>query len=456
MKEKIQTFGRFLSAMVMPNIGAFIAWGLLTALFIPTGWLPNEALSSMVGPTLKYLLPILIGYTGGKMVGKQRGAVIGAIATVGVVLSCDYIMLMGAMIMGPLAGWVIKKFDKAIDGKVKPGFEMLVDNFSLGIIGLLLMIVGFYVMGPFMEILLKGLSSGVANLVNHGLLPLISIFVEPAKVLFLNNAINHGIFTPLGAEQVEQFGKSIFYMIETNPGPGAGVLLAYWMFSKDKLTRDSAPGALIVHVLGGIHEIYFPYVLMNPILLLATIGGSLAAMLYNVAFNLGLSGPASPGSIIAYAAMAPKGSTFAVILSAVIGAGVSFAIAVPFVKMMDKKSLEDSKKKVSEMKAESKGLEKASVLDINEILFACDAGMGSSAMGASVLQKKFDDKGLKGIKVKHASVSEIPEDTKFVVCHKDLYERAKKSAPNAKFVLIENFMGAPEYDEIVEEFITTK
>ena len=85
MKEKIQSFGRFLSGMVMPNIGAFIAWGLLTALFIDTGWLPNEQLSSMVDPMIKYVLPLLIAYQGGKMVGGQRGAVMGAIMAVGVI-----------------------------------------------------------------------------------------------------------------------------------------------------------------------------------------------------------------------------------------------------------------------------------------------------------------------------------------------------------------------------------
>ena len=312
MKERVQSFGRFLSAMVMPNIGAFIAWGLLTALFIDTGWLPNAQLSTIVSPMLTYLLPILIAYQGGKMVGGDRGAIAGTIATVGTICGTEYTMLMGAMVMGPFAGWVMKKFDKAIDGKVKAGFEMLVSNFSLGIIGLFLAILGFYFMGPFMAGILTVLSGGVQVLVDHGLLPLISIFVEPAKVLFLNNAINHGIFTPLGAEQVKALGHSIFYMIETNPGPGTGVLLAYWFFSKDENTRASAPGALIVHFLGGIHEISFPYVLMNPLLLLATIGGSMAAMFFNVLFGLGLASPASPGSIFAYVGMAPRGMTLMV------------------------------------------------------------------------------------------------------------------------------------------------
>ncbi len=449
--------------MVMPNIGAFIAWGLLTALFIDSGWLPNAQLSSIVGPMLTYVLPILIAYQGGKMVGGARGAVMGAIMTIGVICGTEYTMFMGAMIAGPLAGWVIKKFDKAVEGKIPAGFEMLVNNFSVGILGLLLGILGYYVIGPFMGGVLALLNGGVAVLVDNNILPLVSIFVEPAKVLFLNNAINHGIFTPLGAEQVASAGKSIFYMIETNPGAGTGVLVAYWLFAKDKVTKDSAPGALIVHLLGGIHEIYFPYVLMNP-LLLATIGGSVAAMIFNTAFKLGLAGPPAPGSIIAYLGMAPKGSTFMVLLSVVIAAAVSFVIAAPIIRLSNSKaSLEDSTAQMKEMKAQSKGvaasevktvaenLTKVDSADIKHIVFACDAGMGSSAMGATVLRKKLTDVGRSDIEVKHASVSEIPAEAQIVVTHQDLAGRARKSAPNARVITISNFMSAPEYDQLAQE-----
>jgi PTS system mannitol-specific IIC component len=471
MKEKVQSFGRFLSGMVMPNIGAFIAWGLITALFIAAGWFPNEQLATMVSPMLSYVLPVLIAYTGGRMVGGQRGAVMGAIACVGVVCGApDYPMLMGAMMVGPLGGLVIKKFDQAVEGKIPAGFEMLVNNFSIGILGMILAIIGFYLIGPVMAAVLIFLQGGVDILVNMGLLPLVSIFVEPAKVLFLNNAINHGIFTPLGAQQAETMGRSIFYMIETNPGAGAGVLIAYWMFAKDKITRDSAPGALIVHVLGGIHEIYFPYVLMNPLLLLATIGGSVAAMFFNTLFNVGLVSPASPGSILAMLAVAPRGGQIMVILSFLIATAVSFVIAAPIVKMSNSNaSLEDAQNQMSDMKAASKGQASAGgayaatadggevdLRTLDTIVFACDAGMGSSAMGAAVLQKKLEAAGLTNIKVKHFSVSEVPAGIKFVVCHQDLVERARKSAPSARIVTISNFMNAPQYDQIVAEIIDAR
>jgi PTS system mannitol-specific IIC component len=344
---------------------------------------------------------------------------------------------------------------------------MLVNNFSVGILGMILAIIGFYLIGPFMAAVLVFLQGGVDILVNAGLLPLVSIFVEPAKVLFLNNAINHGIFTPLGAQQVETLGKSVFYMIETNPGAGAGVLLAYWMFSKDKATKDSAPGALIVHVLGGIHEIYFPYVLMNPLLLLATIGGSVAAMFFNTIFNVGLVSPASPGSILALLAVAPRGGQIMVFLSFLVGTAVSFLIASPIVRMSNSSaSLEDAQSQMSDMKAASKGqggayaaTEDGGEIDLrtlDKIVFACDAGMGSSAMGAAVLQKKLEAAGLGNIKVSHYSVSEVPAGIKFVVCHQDLVERARKSAPGARIVTISNFMNAPQYDQIVQEILAAK
>ena len=464
MKAKIQTFGRFLSGMVMPNIGAFIAWGLLTALFIEKGWFPNEQLSSIVNPMLTYVLPILIAYQGGKMVGGDRGALMGAIATIGVICGTEYTMFMGAMIMGPLAGLVIKKFDKAVDGHIPAGFEMIVNNFSVGILGLIMAVIGYYLIGPFMGVILGALSAGVNVLVTHGILPLVTVFVEPAKILFLNNAINHGIFSPLGAEQIAETGKSVFYMIESNPGAGTGVLLAYMFFSKDKKTKDSAPGALIIHLFGGIHEIYFPYVLMNPLLLLA-------AMTYYTVFDLGLSGPASPGSVIAFLLMAPKGSTLAVLLGVVIAAVVSFVIAIPIIRLTGNKhegSLEDASAKMKDMKAASKGEAVSASADaieqqtaaipaeeIKHIVFACDAGMGSSAMGASVLKKKLQKAGL-DIEVTHASVSSIPPEAQIVVTHQDLKERAMKSAPQARLVTITNFMTAPEYDELVESLKTNK
>ena len=461
MKNAVQRFGKFLSSMVMPNIGAFIAWGFITALFIEKGWLPNAQLATLNGPMLNYLLPVLIAFQGGKLIGGDRGGVIAAIATIGVIVGApDYPMLMGAMVMGPLAGFVIKKFDQAMDGRMPAGFEMLINNFSIGILGMLLAILGYYAIGPFMSAVLIVLKGGVEVLVNHNLLPLAAIFIEPAKVLFLNNAINHGIFTPIGIEQAAEAGKSIMYMLEANPGPGLGLLLAYWAFSKDKATKDSAPGAIIIHFLGGIHEIYFPYILMNPLVIVGPIAGNICAILFYSITKAGLVGPSAPGSIIAFMSMSPKSSIVITAIGVLIAAAVSFLVSSPIVKMAGSKSLEDAQKKTSDMKAASKGT-KAEVLsgadvkteNIKKIVFACDAGMGSSAMGATKFRNRIKPLNL-GITVTNTSVDNVPADADVVVCQYILQDRAVKSAPQARLVAIGNFLQDPNLDAFYEELAT--
>ena len=461
MKNKVQKFGKFLSGMVMPNIGALIAFGFLAALFIDTGWIPNEKLNSMVSPMLTYLIPILIASTGGKMVGGDRGRVVGAIAVIGAIMSDTSItMLMAAMVMGPLAGFCIKKFDQLMDGHMPAGFEMLINNFSAGIIGMLLAILGYVVVGPVMSGILAVLAAGVNILVSHSLLPLVAIFIEPAKVLFLNNAINHGIFTPLATAQAAEVGKTIMYMLEPNPGPGLGVLLAYMFFCKDKKTKQSAPSAVIIHVLGGIHEIYFPYILMNPLVIIAPIVGNMVAIFWFNLTGCGLVGPASPGSIIAYLMMAPGPDIWKVLVGVAIATGISFAIASPIVKMAGgKTSLEDAQAEMAAMKAEAKGEVAAPVAikdasEVKKIIFACDAGMGSSAMGATKFRNR-----LKAvcpqIHVSNTSVDNIPADCDIAVVQTTLADRARKSAPQAQLVTIGNFLADPALDELYEQ-LTSK
>lgn len=460
MKEKVQVFGRFLSGMVMPNIGAFIAWGIITALFIPTGWLPNETFGALVAPMASTLLTLLIAFTGGSVVAGHRGGVIGAIATMGVIVGSDVPMFLGAMIMGPLSGWILKKFDKLIEGKIIAGFEMLVNNFSIGIIGAILALLSLKGISPLVTQLNTIMQAGVGFFVDHGLLPLASIFIEPAKVLFLNNAINHGILSPMGMEQSKELGKSIFFLLEANPGPGLGILLAYCIAGKGS-AKSSAPGAIIIHFLGGIHEIYFPYILMNPTLLLAVIAGGASGIFTLNLLGGGLVSPASPGSIIAVLAMTPKTGYIPVILGVLVAAAVSCAVAVPLLKIFGKdEDLNAAKDKVKDMKLASKGLanEKISVngSEVENIVFACDAGMGSSAMGATVLRKKLAAAGLDHINVVHSPVSSIPQDAEIVVTHAELGERAAHSNPNARLVLIKNFLSAPEYDTLVEELKQSK
>lgn len=447
VREGLSRFGKFLSGMVMPNIGAFIAWGFLTALFIETGWLPNEGFASIASPMLSYLIPVLIAAQGGYLTGGDRGRITGAIAVIGCIAGApDTTMLMGAMVMGPFAGWVIKMFDRFMEDRTPAGFEMLIDNFSVGLIGMFLSMLGYIAIGPIMTAILAVLMGGVQILMQYGLMPLLAIFIEPAKVLFLNNAINHGIFTPIGIAQAEETGRSIMYMLEANPGPGLGVLLAYCFFCKDAKTRQSAPGAVIIHFFGGIHEIYFPYVLMNPKVIIAPIVGNMCAIAWFSFTGAGLTSAASPGSIIAFLSMTPSDLMLTNIIGVAIAAGVSFAIATPLVRTMATADLDQASQQMRDMKGSA---EAAVISDTqgSKIVFACDAGMGSSAMGATRFRNRVKAER-PDLTVEHSSVDTVPADASIVVCQRVLSERARKSAPQAQIVTIDNFLDDPALDAL--------
>lgn len=457
MKSKVQRFGRFLSGMVMPNIGALIAFGFLAAFFMESGWTPHAGFFSLVDPMLKFLIPILIASQGGYMIAGDRGRVVGAIAVIGAILSnTDITMLMAAMVMGPLGGFCIKKFDQLMDGRMPAGFEMLINNFSAGIIGMLLAMLGYIMIGPVMSGILNVLSAGVGILVQNGLLPLVAVFIEPAKVLFLNNAINHGIFTPLATAQAMETGKSIMYMLEPNPGPGLGVLLAYMFFCKDKKTKDSAPGAVIIHLLGGVHEIYFPYILMNPLVIVGPIVGNIAAIFWFNLMDCGLIGPASPGSIISFLMMTPGEDLVKVIVGFALATAISFGICAPIVRRGGRKTLEEAQAEKDAMKAQAKGTavsvdagEKKASGEVRKIIFACDAGMGSSAMGATKFRNRI--KELRpDITVKNTAVDNLPADCDIAVVQETLAERARKAAPAAELITIGNFLADPKLDDLFE------
>ena len=453
MRDKIQNFGRALSAMVMPNIGAFIAWGLITALFIPTGWCPNEHLAKLVGPMLTYLLPLLIGYTAGHNVAGVRGGVIGSIATAGVIVGTDVPMFIGAMIMGPLAAWIIKKFDKAVEGKIRAGFEMLVNNFSLGIIGMVMAIIGYLSIGGAISWITELFESGVVYLKDNNMLPLVSIFIEPAKVMFLNNAINHGILTPLGSVQVQEFGESIIFFLESNPGPGFGLLMAYWLFGKGT-AKSSAPGAVLIQFIGGIHEIYYPYVLSRPILILPMILGASSSILFMTVAHAGLIGPISPGSIVSVIIMSASGKLFINVAAVLIAATVTFITSALILRRTAKEgdTLPENKFK-PKYKVDKEKADAAAA--VKHIVFACDAGMGSSALGATRFRKRIESLGL-GLKVDNYSVNSIPDDADIVVCQEGLASRAKGNAPKVRIVAIKNFLEDPELDALYAELAARK
>ncbi|MCW2736456.1 PTS mannitol transporter subunit IICB [Nocardioides sp.] len=492
-RVRVQKFGTFLSNMIMPNIPALIAWGLLTALFIDVGWLPNADLATMVGPTIHYLLPILIAATGGRMVHGDRGAVVGAFAVMGAIAGSDLLvanfnadaladwlaagnaaedfrslgqvhMFIGAMILGPLSAYVMKRLDALWDGKVRAGFEMLVNMFSAGIVAFVMAIVGFWVVAPIVNEVMDVLGNAVETLVDNNLLPLTSLLIEPAKVFFLNNAINHGVLTPLGLTEAAESGKSVLFLLEANPGPGLGLLLAYSVFGRG-VAKATAPGAAIIHFLGGIHEIYFPYVLMKPKLILAMIAGGMTGVAINVAFDVGLRAPAAPGSIFAVYAQTAKGSYIGVTLAVFGAAAVSFAVASLLLRLdrseddgdlgaatANMESMKGKKSIASSALAGDSGSGSGTATatrQIQSIVFACDAGMGSSAMGASVLRKKIQAAGHGEVTVVNKSIANLDDSYDLVVTHQDLTDRARQKTPSAVHVSVDNFMASPRYDEIV-------
>lgn len=471
LRYKIQRHGSNLSSMVVPNLGAFIAWGLLTAIGVAT---QNPLFQEFIGPMLNYLLPILIGFSGGKMLHGHRGGVVGTIATMGVIVGADIPMFIGAMIMGPLGGWVIKKFDSLVDGKVRTGFELLVNNFSAGILGCGLALTGSLVIGPLIQGFTGILTLGVNSLVSKGLLPLTSIFIEPAKVLFLNNAIGQGILSPIASTQVASQGKSILYLLESNPGPGLGVLLAFMLFGKGE-SKASAYGASLIHFIGGIHEIYFPFILMKPSLLLAVILGGITGVSILTVLNAGLVSVASPGSVITIMFMTAKGDHLSVLLGIGGASLVSFLVASIILKS-DKGTGEDTEKSLRQAASEmeeikgkesrvssvfkensenntenkEKTLDMVRPEDIKRIAYACDAGLGSSAMGAAILKKKVKEVGREDIEIFHIAVNDLPAKANIVVTHGALLDRVKQKEPNAVHLTVTDFLNSPVYDEIAK------
>lgn len=493
----VQRFGTFLSGMIMPLIPALLAWGIFTAFFIEKGWTPVPALASVVGPFIHYLLPILIAYLGGHLVYSVRGGVVGAIATFGVIAGSDWLikginetlpadnqlgeinMFIGAMIMAPLAAWTMKQLDRLWDGKVRAGFEMLVNMFSAGIWGFVMAIVGFYPLAWLINGLMDVLSTAVNWLVETNLLPLTSILIEPAKVFFLNNAVNHGVLTPLGIDQAasSDAGGSILFLLEANPGPGLGLLLAFTFFGIGA-ARASAPGAAIIQFFGGIHEVYFPYALMKPALILALIGGGMTGVTTNMLLGGMLRAPAAPGSILAVEAQVANNSYFAVTLSVVLAAAVTFIIASVILRASRKRDLaaegdafsaavaqtEANKGKSSEALSglrRSSGAASAETTTagagaavaekpVHNIVFACDAGMGSSAMGASVLRNKIKKAGVEGVTVTNKAIANLDGSADLIITQNQLTDRARAQSPDAIHVSVDNFMNSPKYDEVVD------
>lgn len=466
LRVRAQRFGGKLSAMVLPNLGAFMGWGILTALGI---WLSNDMLKSFVSPVLTYLLPLLIAISGGKLVYGEKGAVIGAFTTMGVIIGSDISMLLGAMIIAPLSAWLLKRLDQFVEPFIPIGFELLIGNLTVAFLGAAIAVIGCVWIAPAITSLSSVFSAGVNILQKNNLLPLTAIFIEPAKVLFLNNAIGQGILTPLGSTQLHEFGKSVLFLLEANPGPGLGVLLAYCVFGKGN-ARANAYGATVIEFIGGIHEIYFPFILMNPILVLAVIAGGITSTFLFSLFGVGLVGVSSPGSIITIMMMASAGDQILIFISILASVVVSFGVASFIVRRtkQDDEAVNINLKKAAKQMESLKGKKSriSSVFEdykeifdyalVKKIIYVCDAGMGSSAMGASVISKKLKKVNIDDIEVKHARVMDLPQPAQIIVTHVSLKDIVKEKQPNTMIITIEDYLNAPEYEALISDIISSR
>lgn len=451
-QAQVQKFGAFLSAMVMPNIGVFLGWGVLTAFFIETGWCPNEYLAKLVSPILTYLLPCLIGYTAGMNLYGRRGGVIGAFATVGVVVGSNVTMLVGGMVMGPIAAWLLKKFDQVVEGHVKTGLEMLVDNFSLGLIGIALCVLGYVGVAPVMMTVQNFLAGGVNYMTEEHLIPLAALFVQPAQILFLNNAINHGIMVPLGLQQTAELGKSVLFLVEANGAIWVGLAAAFAVFGTG-IAKKTAPGAVVIMFLGGIAEVCFPYCLMMPITIIGPIVGNMFSLFMLTMFDGGAVGPPSPGSVFAFYLMTPKSSMLINTIAYFGSMAITFVVTSAILKF-GKQPGSEKDEELSETTLTPAVAGTASPIltgNINKVIFACDAGMGSSAMGVSILKDKLKKAGLSP-EIVHVAVSDIPSDADVVVTNENLAKRAVKvTGGKVPILTLANFMDQQEYDRIVSQ-----
>lgn len=460
-RAKVQAFGGFLTAMVIPNMGAFIAWGFITALFIPTGWMPNEKFATLVGPMVSMLLPLLLAYAGGKLVYDVRGGIAGTVGTIGLIVGAQIPMFLGAMIMGPLSAWAIKRVDRILEKHIPTGFEMLINNFSLGIVGFTLCLLSNAVIGPAVQEANTLISAAIQALVSTGILPLLSLVNEPAKVLFLNNVIDQGVYYPLGMQHAAESGKSIYFMLASNPGAGLGLLLAYSIFGKGA-SKSTAPSAIIIHFLGGIHEMYFPYVLMKPITILAMIGGAACGIMTFQFFDAGLVAGPSPGSIFAYLALTPKGNFVGVIAGVTVATLVSFLMTSAILKLSNKEdedALAVSTAQSAQMKADGMdflnktvGTSTVTGIKYSFIAFACDAGMGSSAMGASVMRRALEKAGI-NVHVEHFAIEKIPAEADVIVVHENLADRVRMVVQDKRIVTIHNYLDDPALRTLQEEIV---
>ncbi|MFB8538316.1 PTS transporter subunit EIIC [Enterococcus thailandicus] len=430
----------------MPNLSIFIAWGFLSFLTPYFSGELAQRLNEVSEWMLHLLLPILIGYLGGKITGNQRGAIVGAIATLGIIVGSTAPQIVGAMIMGTLAGKVYDFFENKVKEQFTIGYEMLIHNLLVGIIGGVCCLLGMIVITPLISSVSQMISQAILWLTEMKMLTLAHVLLEPLKVLFFNNIINHGILTPLGIEFAQQENSSILFLMEANPGPGIGVLLAI-LFQGRRETKTNAGSALMIQAIGGIHEIYFPFVLIKPKLVLAVIlGGASGTFLFQL-LHVGLSAPVSPGSLIVILTNTPTNQLLAVSFGILVSILVTFSCAL---FLLRKEAVNVEQEKSNDEEREEMQLAKN-----KKIIFACDSGMGSSAMGAALLKKQLQVANLPA-SVDYASIYQVKDQPdQLIIVQSELTVLAQQQAPNSQILSLDHFLEVENSLPKIKSFLLT-
>lgn len=443
MKAKLKKTAEFISHIVVKNIPFFIVIGIVTLLDL------GEF------KTLLYstLLPVIMAYTAGSTIEEKYGGITAVIIMGGVLAQYKIGSLLEPIFIGAAGGYSIKKYGEFIKKYEYPGYEMLINNLGLASIGLSLIWLINKGLPFYEEFQLLFQQNVVSRLFNVEYLPLYSIIIEPSKVFFMNNFINHGIFSVLGVSELTEKGKSIFFLLETNPGPGLGMLMAYFFTGKKEAKRKETLSNIFIHSIGGIHEVYFSYVLRNLRMILPLILGGMSGIYLFSKLNLGLVGIASPGSVFLIMILAPFKDKLPVLFSIAVSAGVSFFLSYIMLRQQQNFEIDPEEKKEKDILLEPEDIPHK-VTQYKNICLVCDAGMGSSAMGLTFLRRKLEKNNLTGtgIHVVNCSIDNIKyKNPDVIIVHNQLLERTKKEISGVEIIVIDDFLDPKPYDLLIEK-----
>ena len=470
MKTFLHRFGKFYSKIMIDYIGIFIFVGILSVVFGDYGWIPNKNIYAISQFVYQTVIPILIAYTAGNQRKRLEanenlnqlyaGGVIAVMATAGMLLADAGSGILFAMLFGPFCGILWEKVLEPIVERGKSGLEMLIRNIVVALAGSIMAVFAFYIVAPVLSVVVGILFAGMNILIEQRLIFLLSFIIEPAKILFLNNSLNHGILFPLGMQQAEQTGESMLFLLETNPGPGFGILLALYFCKKEK--RKEYLSSMFVELIGGVHEIYFPAVLSNIWLLLALIGGGAAGNVCFSIFHAAATGAISPGSILIVLLLSTKNRILGVLLGVLVSAVVSAILAVLILrvqirlKKQEQRQNQEEKQEQKQQKEQIKDKESSKANGnreekmVQKIGVICNAGVGSSAIGAALFRRKLKEINRMEIEVSAYAADQIPEDVAIVICQKDFKEVALQKV-KAEIYTVDNLLNQAEYITILNE-----